>query len=116
MKAIAVILGIVAALGSPLLYAQGNQNGADSEVHVLPVQGNVYMLVGAGGNITVQAGDDGILLVDSGLASMSDKVLAAIKTISNRPLIYIVNTDESDDHIGGNSRSARPASPFRSTI
>ncbi len=107
VKAIAVILGIVAVLSSPLLHAQGNQNGADGEIHILPVQGNVYMLVGAGGNITVQAGDDGILLVDSGLASMSDKVLAAIHSISNRPLIYIVNTDESADHIGGNRKDRR---------
>jgi len=111
VKAIAVILTVFGALGSALLYAQGNQNRADNEVHVLPVQGNVYMLVGAGGNITVQAGDDGILLVDSGLASMSDKVLAAIKTISTRPLIYIINTDESDDHTGGNVKIAATGKP-----
>jgi glyoxylase-like metal-dependent hydrolase (beta-lactamase superfamily II) len=111
VKAIAVILGIVAVLTSPLLHAQGNQNRADGEIHILPVQGNVYMLVGAGANITVQAGDDGVLLVDSGLASMSDKVLAAIHSISNRPLIYIVNTDESDDHIGGNAKIAATGKP-----
>lgn len=75
---------------------------APGEVQVLPVQGNVHMIVGAGGNITVQAGDDGILLVDTGVASMSQKVLAAIRTISRRPLRYIVNTTERDDHTGGN--------------
>src|SRR6266566_2961444 len=61
---------------------QQSRNGDDAEIHVLPVQGNVYMLVGAGGNITVQAGKEGILLVDTGLAPMSDKVFAAIRTIS----------------------------------
>ena len=50
---------------------------APGEVQVLPVQGNVHMLVGAGANITVQAGAQGILLVDTGIARMSDKVLAA---------------------------------------
>src|SRR5688572_7642354 len=44
------------------------------EIQVLPVQGNVHMLVGAGANITVQAGDDGVLIVDTGLANMSAKV------------------------------------------
>ena len=44
------------------------------------MQGNIYMIVGAGGNITVQTGKDGVLVVDTGLAPMADKVLAAIKT------------------------------------
>ena len=55
---------------------------SDGEVHVLPVQGNVYMLVGAGGNVAVQIGDEGVLVVDTGTAQMSDKVLAAIKKLS----------------------------------
>jgi cyclase len=88
---------------------------AAGEVQILPVQGKVYMLVGAGGNITVQAGDDGVLLVDTGLASMSDKVLAAIKTISTRPLRYIINTTEREDHTGGNAAIADTGEiiPFR---
>src|SRR4029077_5538694 len=53
----------------------------DGEIHVVPVQGNVYMLVGAGGNIAVQIGDEGVLVVDTGLVAMSDKVLAAIKKL-----------------------------------
>jgi cyclase len=79
---------------------------APGDVQILPVQGNVFMLVGAGANITVQAGHEGMLLVDTGLASMSDKVLAAMKTISNRPLRYIVNTTHFDDHTGGNAAIA----------
>ena len=69
---------------SPTAAAQaGNANGG--EIHLLHVQGNVSMLVGAGGNITVQAGDDGILLVDTGLATMSDKVMKAIRPLSKKP-------------------------------
>lgn len=88
---------------------------ASGEVQVVPVQGNVYMIVGAGANITMHAGSEGIMLVDTGLASMSGKVLAAMKTISTRPLRYIVNTTEFEDHVGGNAAIADTGEiiPFR---
>jgi len=88
---------------------------APGEIQVLPVQGHVHVIVGAGANITVQAGPEGILMVDTGLGSMSDKVLAALKTISTRPLRYIVNTTEFEDHVGGNAPIADTGEivPFR---
>lgn len=73
-----------------------------AEVHILPVQGNISMLVGAGGNITVQTGSDGVLLVDTGLANMSEKVLEAVHTLSDKPIHYIINTHVHADHVGGN--------------
>lgn len=87
----------------------------DGEIRVLPVRGNVYMLVGAGGNITMHAGSDGVLLVDAGVAEMSDRVWAAVQTISQRPLRYIVNTNEREPHTGGNEALAAKGStiPFR---
>ena len=75
---------------------------ADADIHTLHVQGNVYMLVGAGGNITVQVGDDGVLLVDTGLAQNAEKVVAAVRTLSNKPIRYIINTHVHPDHVGGN--------------
>jgi len=75
---------------------------ADAELHILHVQGNVHMLVGAGGNIALQIGDDGVLLVDTGLAANAEKVVAAVRTISNKPIRYIVNTHVHPDHVGGN--------------
>jgi cyclase len=75
---------------------------ADAELHTLHVQGNVYMLVGAGGNIAVQIGDDGVLLVDTGLAANADKVVATIRTLSSKPIRYIINTHVHPDHVGGN--------------
>jgi glyoxylase-like metal-dependent hydrolase (beta-lactamase superfamily II) len=86
-------------------FAHARQN---SEIHVLHVQGNVYMLVGAVGNIAVQAGNDGVLLVDTGAAEMTDQVLAAIKQlakpITNKPIRYIINTHFHPDHTGGNEK------------
>ena len=75
---------------------------APAELHILPVQGNIYMLVGAGGNITIQTGSDGVLLVDSGLAADSDKVLAAVRSVSDKPIHYIIDTHVHADHVGGN--------------
>lgn len=85
-----------------LLPAQQNQNFANAEIHVLPAQGNIYMLVGPGGNITVQAGKDGVLLVDTMFGPLSDKILAAVRTISKGPIRYIVDTHVHQDHTGGN--------------
>ena len=104
-------------LGTVRPYAQSNQsrtpiwtpklNGpVRGEIQILPVQGNVWVLIGAGGNITVQAGDEGILLVDTGTAAMSDKVLKAVASISKRTLRYIVNTSDAEDHTGGNEKIA----------
>jgi cyclase len=76
---------------------------AAGEVQVLPVQGNVFVVIGGGGNVTVQAGEEGILLVDTGTAAMSDKVWAAVQTISRKPLRYVINTTEHPEHTGGNA-------------
>ena len=82
--------------------AQPVQNTGTGEIEVLPVQGNVYLLAGAGGNITIQIGSLGVLVVDTGLGNMSDKVIAAIRKLSEKPLQYIVNTHFHADHTGGN--------------
>lgn len=82
----------------------------DGEIHVLPVQGNVYMLVGGGGNATVQAGKDGVLVVDTKLAAQADKVIAAIRKISDKPIRYILNTSADSDHTGGNEKLAAAGS------
>jgi glyoxylase-like metal-dependent hydrolase (beta-lactamase superfamily II) len=82
-----------------------NPAPTDGEVHILPVQGNIYMLVGAGGNIAVQVGDMGVLIVDTGLAQTADKVIAAIhKLAPDKPLQYIINTHVHPDHTGGNEK------------
>ena len=97
------------ALAAGLACAQP-PNPGNAEVHVLPVQGSVYMLVGAGGNITLQVGNDGVLVVDTGLATMAPKVLAAIRKLSDKPIVWIVNTHVHADHTGGNEALAKAGS------
>ncbi|HZM95022.1 MAG TPA: hypothetical protein VFB92_16445 [Vicinamibacterales bacterium] len=74
----------------------------DGNVHILPVRDNVYMLVGDGGNIVVQTGDQGAFVVDAGEGKLSDKVLAAIRTLTNNPIQFIANTSFRSEHTGGN--------------
>ncbi|MGD1072283.1 MAG: MBL fold metallo-hydrolase [Bryobacteraceae bacterium] len=99
------------AFGAALAFAQQPANAPLNELHVLKVQGNVYMLVGAGGNITIQAGRNGVLIVDSGLAPYADRIFAEIKKISpDQPLRYIINTHVHVDHVGGNESLAKRGS------
>ena len=72
------------------------------EIQTVPVQGNVHMLVGAGGNITVQVGSEGIMLVDTQYEQLAPKILAAIRKLSDKPIFWIINTHIDADHIGGN--------------
>src|SRR5262245_3352760 len=74
----------------------------DGNVEALQVQGNVWVVAGGGSNITVQVDPDGLLLVDSGTIAAADKVLAAIKTISPRPIRQIINTSTIEHHTEAN--------------
>ena len=105
---IASALLLAGALGDPQsVYTQSAQS-----LELLHVQGNISMIAGAGGNIAVQAGKDGILLVDSGGATMTDKVLETLRTLSKGQVTYIVNTNERGDHVGGNANFARTGRPL----
>jgi cyclase len=113
---IAVSMVVVSVIACPVLvqaqraFGSSNQNPDVTEVHVLPVQGNVYLLAGAGGNITAQIGQDGILLVDAGNIEMAPKTMAALRTISNKPIRMIINTHAHRDHTGGNEALAQSGS------
>ena len=61
-----------------------------------------YMLQGQGGNITIAVGTDGLIMVDTQFAPLSDKIKAAIKAISPLPIKYVINTHIHGDHVGGN--------------
>ncbi len=74
----------------------------DVEIHVEHVQGNVYLLVGAGGNTTVHVGDDGVLIVDTQFAPLAPKLMAAIRELSAGPVRWIINTHAHPDHVDGN--------------
>src|SRR5258706_16191633 len=73
------------------------------EMKVTKVAGSVYMLEGAGGNIGASVGDDGIVIVDDQYAPLAEKIQAALKGITDKPVRFIINTHYHGDHTGGNA-------------
>ncbi|MEQ1759827.1 MAG: MBL fold metallo-hydrolase [Vicinamibacterales bacterium] len=96
----------VALWGAAQLFAQ-QQNFDAVTVEVLPLRSNVSVLYGAGGNVVVQTGDEGVVVVDTQFAQMSEKLLQAIRTLSDLPIRYVIDTHMHGDHIGGNENLAR---------
>ena len=101
MKSLALTL--LASAGTVAILAA--QTASDLEV--LQVRPNVYMVAGAGGNITVQVGEDGAVVVDAGSATSASSVVAAIKTLTEAPIRYVINTGPDQDHVGGNAVIAK---------
>jgi cyclase len=86
-------------------------DATDRSIRALPVRDNVWMIVGAGANITVQTGDDGVLVVDTGAgASATPKVQNLLRQLSTKAIRYILNTTYRPDHTGGNTEIARAGS------
>jgi len=88
-----------------------NPAWANAEVHTLKVQGNVYMIVGPGGNTAVQVGDSGALVVDTQYEEVSDKIVAEIRKLTSKPIRYVINTSADMDHTDGNAKISRAGAP-----
>jgi glyoxylase-like metal-dependent hydrolase (beta-lactamase superfamily II) len=100
---------LIAALAL-LAWSSVSSRAADFEqdgLDVIQVRPNFYMIAGAGGNIGVQLGIDGVVLVDAGSEGASDRVLAILKKLTPLPTRYIINTGADADHVGGNAKLAK---------
>jgi cyclase len=112
LEGIAAVVAMAALLIAAPARAQSNRNigtavkTAVAGMRVLKVRDNVYMISGAGGNVTVLTFAQGVLVVDSGSAGNADKVLAVIKELSDKPVVHIINTNADADHVGGNEKLA----------
>ena len=103
---LAILVGAALSIATRAI-AQQAQDFDKIELDVQRVSGNVYMIVGAGGNTTVFTGPEGVLVVDTSFAPMSRKILDAIQKLSDQPIRWIVNTHVHGDHIGGNEAIAK---------
>jgi len=101
-------LFLLALLLATPLFAQ-NQDFSKVEVKVQKVAGSVYMLIGAGGNIGVSVGEDGIVIIDDQFAPLAPKIKAALHGITDKPIKFVLNTHYHGDHTGGNEVFGREA-------
>ncbi len=84
-----------------------SQRFDDVKITTIPVTNQIYMLKGAGGNIGVSIGDDGVFVIDDQFAPLTDKIQAAIKSLSNGDIKFLVNTHFHGDHTGGNENMTK---------
>jgi glyoxylase-like metal-dependent hydrolase (beta-lactamase superfamily II) len=101
------IPAILALLGTP--HCIGQQDFSQVQIKVTKVSGTVYMLEGSGGNIGVSVGDDGIVIVDDQFAPLAPKIKEALKSITDKPLKFVINTHFHFDHTGGNAQFGKEA-------
>jgi cyclase len=95
-------LGLALLAATALAFAQ-DEDFSKVQIKVTKVAGNVYMLEGAGGNIAASVGDDGIVVVDDQFAPLAEKIQAALKGVTDKPVRFIINTHYHGDHTGGNA-------------
>ena len=97
----------IAAIAFVTFRGLAAQQAPGTNLEVLQVRPNFYMIAGAGGNIGFQVGADGVVVVDSGSASSADAVVAAIRKVTTQPIRYVINTSADPDHVGGNAAVAK---------
>src|SRR5215475_11430 len=97
---------VLGAVGFMVLHvptiAFAQQDFSKVQIKATKVNGAVYMLEGSGGNIGVSVGDDGIVIVDDQFAPLAEKIRAALKGITTKPVRFDINTHYHSDHAGGN--------------
>ncbi|MGA8618258.1 MAG: MBL fold metallo-hydrolase [Candidatus Sulfotelmatobacter sp.] len=98
-----VCILLVACAFSTSIAAAQDEDFSKVQMKVSKVAGHVYMLQGAGGNIGASVGDDGIVIVDDQYAPLAEKIQAALKGITDKPVRFIINTHYHGDHTGGNA-------------
>ena len=108
MRSLLAAIALAFALG-PLAGAGAQQPPASAPLNVIPVQGSVHLISGAGVNITVQVGKYGVLLVDTPQPAAVPRVMEEIRKLSTLPLRWVINTSSSRDHVAGNAALVAPS-------
>ena len=101
---IALVLVLEAGQRAHSLLAQQQSASTIAAFETIQIRPNVFVIFGAGSNVAVHVGEDGVILVDSGATAMADNLLAAVRAITKQPIRMIINTSADADHVGGNDK------------
>jgi glyoxylase-like metal-dependent hydrolase (beta-lactamase superfamily II) len=101
MRSVGAVTSLVALAAGVALFAQ------QPDLDVIKIRDNVFMIAGAGSNVTVQFGGDGAVVVDAGALANADALVAAIKKITPQPIRYVIDTSDDGEHVGGNEKVAK---------
>src|SRR5260221_12834559 len=101
------VLGFLAAAAAGAVLRAQQPDFSKVEIKTTKIAGNFYTVEGQGGVIGVLPGPDGVLMVDSQFAPLTEKIVAAIRQVSDRPIRFLVNTHVHGDHTGGNENLAK---------
>jgi glyoxylase-like metal-dependent hydrolase (beta-lactamase superfamily II) len=102
----------IAPLQAAALPAQASRVASADGLEVLEVRPNVFMIAGAGGNVGVQIGEDGVVVVDAGSAASAAALVAVIKKLTPQPIRYVIDTGPDADHVGGNDVLSKAGNQF----
>src|SRR5262245_19007465 len=100
------VIGVMLLAAGLVVQAQ-QPDMSQVQIKTTKIAGNFYTLEGQGGTIGVLAGPDGVLMVDAQFAPLGDKIVAAIKQISDGRIRFLINTHVHGDHTGGNENIAK---------
>ena len=101
---IALVLVLEGGQRAHSLLAQQQPAPTTAALETIQIRSNVFVIFGAGSNVAVHVGEDGVILVDSGATPMADNLLAAVRAITKQPIRMIINTSADADHVGGNDK------------
>jgi cyclase len=101
---IALVLVLEGGQRAHSLLAQLQPAPTTAALETIQIRPNVFVIFGAGSNVAVHVGEDGVILVDSGATAMADNLLAAVRAITKQPIRMIINTSADADHVGGNDK------------
>ena len=101
IRFVRAVTSLVALVAGVTLFAQ------QADLEVIRIRENVFMIAGAGSNVTVQFGADGAVVVDAGESANADALVAAIEKITPQPIRYVIDTSDDREHVGGNEKVAK---------
>jgi len=101
---IALVLVLEGGQRAHSLLAQQQSASTTAALETIQIRPNVFVIFGAGSNVAVHVGEDGVILVDSGATAVADNLLAAVRAITKQPIRMIINTSADADHVGGNDK------------